>query len=196
MLIIGLTGISGSGKGYVCSIFVRHGIPCIDTDEIVHRLYESDPECIAQIRELFGDGVISDNGTVDRAALREIVFSDKEQLQKLNAAVHRHTLLSVDRRISEYTDRGHKAVVVDAPQLFESGYNKKCDVVISVMADNELRISRICKRDSISRDAAIARISNQKSDCFFADNSDYIVNNYGEDVENQVIRILEQLGLK
>ena len=194
-MIIGLTGISGSGKGYVCRVFKEFGIDSIDTDAVVHSLYSENEECISLLRSYFGDFIIDSKGSIDRAVLAPMVFSDPEAMSFLNSTVHRYTLQVVDKTVDEYRSENACAVIVDAPLLFESGYDKKCDVVISVISDMQRRVERICERDGISREKATMRIKNQKSDSFFEENSDFLIYNNGEDVKNQVRIILEKLDL-
>ena len=195
MLIIGLTGVSGSGKGYVCAIFERYGIPSVNSDRIVHEIYERSAECIGELRSAFGDGIVEDTGSVDRKALGRIVFSDRKLLDQLNGIVHKYVIEELNGIISDLEAKGNKAVIIDAPQLFEAGVDRMCDRVISVIAGRETRIARICKRDGVDRGAALARISKQHTDRYFRNRSDYIISNNGEDVEEQVRTILTSLKL-
>ena len=91
---------------------------------------------------------------------------------------------------------GDTVAVVDAPQLFESGFDKHCDYIVGVIADKNVRIRRIMARDGITKEAAEARIASQKSDEFFVENCDFIVyNNGGVDaLEEQVANILRKIG--
>jgi len=86
---------------------------------------------------------------------------------------------------------GRKAVIIDAPLLFESNFDKSCDIIISVTADIEKRLERIIKRDNITAEQAEARIKNQKSDGFFIRNSDYVIHNNSDyaDIYIQVSKI-------
>ena len=195
MLLIGLTGVSGSGKGYVCEIFARYGIPSVDSDRIVHELYESSDGCISTLRKLFGDSVIKEDGTVDRAALAQTVFSDKDKLKLLNAAVHRFVKEEINIIIEAERKKGSKAVIIDAPMLFESGIDKKCDLIISVISDRKTRLDRIISRDGITREKALQRLKNQHTDRFFRNRSDELIYNSGENVEEQVVNILSKTGL-
>ncbi len=195
MLVLGLTGVSGSGKGYICEYFGRYGLSVINTDKIVHELYENSKECIMSIVDAFGDGILTSSGKIDRRALGALVFSDRAALEKLNYTVHKFTLEKVREKINNCIKKKIKAVVVDAPQLFESGFDRECDKIISVISDENRRIERICKRDNITKEAALKRLANQHEDSFFIERSDYVIFNNGEDIETQVRRILEGLEL-
>ena len=101
MKIIGLTGPSGSGKGYVCEIFSSYGIRAIDTDKTVHTLYESDEECRNELQREFGDSIFTSYGNVCRKTLAQIVFSDREKLARLNSIVHKYVIKKCEEEIKK-----------------------------------------------------------------------------------------------
>lgn len=192
MVVIGLTGISGSGKGYVSARFANRGIPAIDTDRITHTLYEQSGDCVSALTDQFGLDILRSDGSVDRGRLAEIVFSCPEKLELLNRIVHRYVLAEVRRQIAEYAAKGISMVLVDAPQLFESGFDRECRYTLAVEADPEVRLDRICKRDGLTRDQALKRIRNQHEDAFFRDRCDFIIRNNGtEDLDAEIDRILD-----
>jgi len=86
--------------------------------------------------------------------------------------------------ISESNDKRY--VIVDAPLLFESGFDRECDITLGVIANRDIRIDRIMKRDSISEKRALARIENQKDDSWFFENCDYVIVNDGCDISDQI----------
>ena len=177
MTVLGLCGGSGSGKGTACSYFAELGIKIIDTDAIYHELTSKDSPCLREISSTFGDGVVVD-GTLNRKRLAAIVFSDSEMLLKLNSITHTHILNEVRRRISEAESAGYSGVIVDAPVLFESGFDKECDLTMCIIADDEIRLQRIMERDGISRENAARRLSSQKSNVWLLSNCDrHILNN-------------------
>lgn len=194
MVVIGLTGISGSGKGYVSCLFARRGIPSIDTDGITHSLYKPGGDCVSALAGQFGEVILRTDGSVDRAKLAEIVFSDPEKLAWLNKIVHRFVLDEVRRQISAYAAKGIGIVLVDAPQLFESGFDRECQYTLAVEADPEIRIERICKRDGRTREQALKRIQNQYEDAFFRQHCDFVIRNNGtEDLEAEIDKILSAI---
>ncbi len=191
MLIIGLTGNSGSGKSYVASLFEKKGIPSIDTDAIVHRLYEDNPDCINKLKSVYGDSIILPDGTVNRKALADIVFSDSEYLRILNEIVHGFVRSEVQKKLNKFAEQNKTAVIIDAPLLFESGLDKECDLTMAVIADEGTKVERITKRDKITPEKAILRLKNQKSNEFFREKCKFIISNNGndnpEDYVNQFI---------
>lgn len=182
MKVIGLCGGSGSGKGTVASIFAKLGIPAIDTDAVYHTLTSEKSPCLDALVEQFGDGILASNGSLDRKKLTEIVFyGDNSEINRqiLNKIAHKHVLDKTRELISEYRKEGKHAAIVDAPLLFESGFDKECDLVIAVTASENKRLERIMKRDKISIEKAKLRIRAQLPDEYLAANSKYTVKNEG-----------------
>ena len=179
MFVIGLTGGSCCGKSTVAKLFASNNIFCINADEIYHIITAQRSKCTRELAEEFGEEIIAADGALNRDALRAIVFSDKEKLKRLNTITHYHVLNEIRSSLSLAEKKGYIAAIVDAPQLFESGFHNECDVVIAVMADQDIRISRIMQRDALTRDEALRRINNQYSDEFFRKHSDYLIVNNG-----------------
>ena len=163
MKIIGLCGGSGSGKGAVARIFSSFGILHIDTDRVYHEITSHPSECLDALVAEFGIEIAPD-GALDRARLREIVFSEpssNEKLRRLNRISHKFVIAEIELLIENYKANGAKGVLIDAPLLFESGLDGRCEKVIAVTASKEVRIARIMLRDGITLDAARKRISAQ-----------------------------------
>lgn len=196
MKIIGLTGPSGVGKGWVCKQLEQFNIPAIDTDAVYHSLLVPPSPCLDELVMTFGQQILS-NGELDRAALASIVFSDPQKLKRLNSITHKYILARTDVLLDMYRQKGHKAAIVDAPALFESGYDKNCDFVITVLADKDIRLKRIIKRDNISIQAAQNRINAQKSDEFYSSHAQYTLINNGNDkaLNQDILSILKKEGL-
>jgi len=195
MKIIGLTGGSGAGKGEVCKAFLSFGIESVDTDKISREVTRKGSECLRELTEKFSGRILGGYGELDRKKLAEIAFSSRENLDMLNGITHRHILNECGRIIIDMQTAGRKAVIIDAPMLFESGFDKSCDFIISVVADSDKRIERIIKRDNITREQAETRIKNQKSDGFFIGNSDYVIYNNSDyaDVYIQTGKIYDMI---
>ncbi len=196
MKIIGITGPIGSGKSYIANLFEQKGFAHLDTDEIYHELVSSETECTRQIKEYFGDSVIAPDGSVDRKILGGIVFNDKAKLEALNKITHAHVETRTKALIAELKKNGERAVIIEVPLMFESGFDKLCDAVICVISDTEARIQRVMQRNLLTREQAELRMKNQKSTEYYRSNSDYtVVNNGDEDINEQIRRILEKMGL-
>ena len=193
MKFIGLCGGSGSGKGVVSSLFASRGIPNIDTDAIYRQIISGDSLCTRALSDEFGKKIISQDGSVNRRVLADIVFSSENsdyKLKRLNSIAHTFILDETRKRLDELKTLGFEAAIVDAPVLFESGFDKECDGVLCVYAPREVRIARIMERDSISREQAERRIDAQASDAYLLSRSGYHICNEG-DVEALRARVAE-----
>ena len=196
MKVIGLTGPSGVGKGWVCRYLSQFNIPSIDTDAVYHELLVPPSPCLDELVTTFGHQILID-GNLNRAALATIVFSDPQKLKQLNTITHKYILARTDMLLDTYRTEGRQAAIVDAPALFESGYDEKCDFVITVLADKELRLMRIIQRDNISMQAADKRLNAQKPDEFYSSRAKYPFINNGDDtvLNQELLSILTKEGL-
>ena len=199
MIVIGLTGASGAGKGEVSRLFNDRGIPSIDTDEVYRRLIQSPSPCVSELVAYFGEEILDLNGGVDRKKLADIVFCGGEEqrihLANLNRITHKHILRSCRISMNHFQERGATGCIVDAPLLFEASFEKECDYVIAVVADREPRINRIMRRDFITRAEAVARIDAQKDDSYYIERSDFVIHNDGhiDLLAGQVYAIMRQI---
>ncbi len=180
MLTIGLTGPSGAGKTTLCNLAKDLGILSIDADKVYHALLVPPSECLDEIVENFGSGVLSPDKTLDRRALSKIVFSDSEKLDMLNRISHKYVKAEFRSILAKMKNDGVKAVLIDAPTLFESGFDKECDFTVCLLADRAVRGERITQRDSLSHERAEARLSSQKPDEFFLSRADHVLYNNGD----------------
>ena len=194
MMTVGLTGPSGAGKSVVASLFARYGVPSIDTDAIYHALLVPPSKCLEELVERFGAGILTDDGTLDRKALAALVFAEGHEaaLWDLNTITHRHILREVRIILSRYEAEGIPACLVDAPQLFESGFDTECDCILSVLAPREVRLARIMARDGLDEARASARLEAAHTDGFFTERSDAVMVNDGnvEALDAKVRRLL------
>lgn len=197
IIVIGLTGQSGAGKGEVCRIFNEYGIKSIDTDAVYHGLLIPPSECIDELAMFFGTRILDENGAVNRKALASIVFAPESQdkLEALNKITHKFILGETEKNIRMFEQEGCRAVAVDAPLLFESGFDKKCDSIVSVIAPQETRLERIIKRDAIDRERALARLRSQNDDNFYITRSNHIIKNDGDigNLKKQVAMVVQKI---
>ena len=184
-MLVGLCGRSGSGKGYVSEKFALCGIPSIDTDA-VYRTLTSPSEvlspCMTELVDRFGASVANTDNSLNRAEMRRLVFGDDRQaLEDLNRITHAHILRETERIAAELYDAGNEIVIIDAPVLFESGFDKFCRAVIAVTAPEEKIVSRIMRRDGVTEEAALARLKTQKPVSELIKRADYVIVNGGDD---------------
>ena len=199
--IIGLTGPSGAGKTTLCNIADGFGIKSIDTDAVYHSLLVPPSPCLDELVAEFGKEILLQNGQLDRASLASIVFDKnseaKPKLKRLGEITHKYVLREARRIIRSAMEYGEKAIIVDAPALYESGFDSECDFVICLLADPSLRLHRIAARDRISNERARQRINGQMDDDFYKSRADYILTNDGnaEGLRSALQSILSDRGL-
>lgn len=194
--IIGLTGQSGAGKSTVAKFLEQNGFFVINADLLVRRIYNSGSPCLKTIASVFGEDIITNNGTPDRKLLAQRAFSSKENTELLSSIVHPFVTSELFSEIKKAAESGAKTVVYDAPQLFESNADVICDEIISVTAEKSVRLERICKRDNISEENALMRMNAQLDEEFFRENSDYIIENNSDlySLNIQLEGLLKQLN--
>lgn len=190
MKVIGLTGNSGSGKGTVADIMMKYGAYIIDCDRIAHINMAKGGASYGDIVSAFGREILDDNNEIDRKALGNIVFKDKNSLELLNSITHKHIVMEVEKNINNNRDK--KAVIIDAPLLIEAGLDSICDSVWAVYAPVEIRLERVMERDNIDREKALLRFTNQMDFEEIKKRADIVICNDGsvDKLENVVFNIM------
>ena len=175
--VVGLTGQTGAGKSTVSKIFASNGFVVINADIVARQVVEKGSKCLAEIEEFFGSDIIDNGGNLDRKKLAGIVFSDKAKLETLNTITYPYITGEILRQINEFAERDEKLILLDAPTLFESRADDFCEIIISVLADEDIREKRIIQRDGLTSEQARKRMGSQLDEEFFATHSDYIIHN-------------------
>ena len=175
--IIGLTGQTGAGKSTVRSILESKGAAVIDADSVAHDITDNNLDCIYDIVSRFSCLVLNEKGKINRKALGKRVFSDPRELAELNKIIFPYILEAIEHEVLGYIAKGAKNVVIDGATVIESGCGKMCDVLVSVVADEKTRTERIIRRDNISTADAERRVSAQKPEEFYTENSDFVIRN-------------------
>ncbi len=176
MLIIGLTGGIGSGKTAVSDRFAALGVPVIDTDLISRQVVLPDQPLLQEIIQTFGERYLDGSGQLDRAALRQLVFSDPSSREKLEAILHPAIRLEAQRQLNEL--RADYALLV-IPLLAETGGDYTLDRILLVDAPESLQIERIMQRDNISIQAAREILNSQASRAQRLQLADDVIGNDG-----------------
>jgi dephospho-CoA kinase len=162
MLLVGLTGGYATGKSFVASELQRRGCHLIYADELGHRVLEPSGEAYAPSAAIFGTKILQPDGTIDRKKLGAVVFEDPELLAKLTAVVHPAVFRLEHDMIAHYTASDPEGIVViEAAILIESGRHSRVDRLILTACDTETQIERGMRRDSITRQQALARLARQ-----------------------------------
>lgn len=172
MKIIGLTGGIGSGKSTLLAWLRSNGIPCFESDIVGKQLLNG--QLIQDIIDCFGPELYP-NDVLDTKRMAQLVFQDKEALEKLNNLVHP----AVGKAFKDFVEKNKNAqiVVKEAAILFETGAYKSCDFVILVCAPLEKRISRVIQRDGVKRAEVLARMSKQWDDNKKSALADFVIEN-------------------
>ena len=179
MIQIAIDGPSGAGKSLFCSYLEELGCLHLDCDKIYHSLVDSPSECTRALGAEFGSSIIKPDESLDRIALGAIVFApgaDKLRA-RLNEITHAFVLAEVRKAIKS-TDKSH--AVIDAPLLFEAGFEKECDFTVALLASPELRLSRLTLRDNRTGEALKARMNAAPADEFYSSRATYTFINDGD----------------
>lgn len=191
MLQVGITGGIGSGKTLISEIFSSLQIPVYNSDLRAKEITVFDSEVRKNIIQSFGNDSY-EGKYLNRSYLSQIVFSDKKKLERLNGIIHPAVFKDYSKWLLDFS--GKPYVLKEAAILFESGSYKTCDKTILITAPQEIRISRVMLRDSVSKNEVMERIKNQMSDIDKLKLADYVIINDGEQsLLKQVYNIHEQL---
>ncbi len=179
MLVVGLTGNIGSGKSTVARLLAARGVPVIDADVLAREAVAPGSPALAAIVARWGPGMRAADGSLDRAALRRIVFANPTDRAALDTIVHPAVKAGRDALLAAARDRGERVVVCDIPLLFETGIEKDVDVVMLVDAPAELRLARLMHDRHLARNEALAMIDAQLLSESKRAKSDYVIDNDG-----------------
>jgi len=187
VMLVGLCGRSGSGKGYIAKMFAEYGIPSVDTDAVYRDMTSPVPDrtglspCMTELVARFGEQILADDLSLNRPVMRNLVFGgDGDALADLNRITHRHILKKTQSMAEQLFRDGFPVVLIDAPVLFESGFDKMCDCVVCVTAPEDVIVSRIVRRDGLSEADAKRRLASQKSREELEGRADFVISNDDE----------------
>ncbi len=194
-IVLGLTGQTGAGKSTLCRYLQQKGCTVIDADQVARNVVEKGSACIADIVLEFGVEYLTMDGNLNRRKLGESVFTDKVKLKKLNDIMFPYIINNIKEKIAEAKEASEGIIILDAPTLFESGCDKFCDKVISVIAAQDVRCHRIIERDGLSEEEAMHRITAQHSDSFYTERSWMVLQNNSDvdDLKQQADQMLSEL---
>jgi dephospho-CoA kinase len=175
MFAVGITGGIGSGKSTVADLFALRGVPLVDTDVIAHRITAPGGLAMPSIANEFGPSFVATDGSLDRAQMRALVFSDDTARSRLEAITHPLIRAETERERSEA--RGPYVMVV-VPLLVESGsWKTRVDRVLVVDCAIETQIERVMRRNAFTREQVLAIIERQATrEARLAAADDVIVN--------------------
>ena len=149
MKIIGLTGGIGSGKSTAARFLAELGAEVIDLDKTGNEAFKKGGGAYKKAVREFGEGIVGENGEIDRAKLGEIVFNDREALKRLNKIVHPEIDKTVDEKIREYRRQGVKVLVLEAAVMLEAARAWQADEIWVTVANEKTVLERLKERSGL-----------------------------------------------
>jgi len=200
MLKIGITGGIGTGKTTICKIFETLGIPVFYADEESKKILFHDSDVNEELRTIFGKEIFTE-GIPDRKKIADIVFSDREKLEQLNAILHP----AVIRKSEEWFHEQKHApyAIKEAALIFEVGGERNLDKVIVISSPEEISIGRIMKRDNVSEEEVRLRMGNQLAQEVKEKKADFLIVNDDRqmlipqvmNIHNHLLQLAQSPGL-
>jgi dephospho-CoA kinase len=194
MLLAALTGGIATGKSYCLARFASFGVPVIDADRLSRDAVAPGTPGLAAVSERFGASMLLPDGSLDRAALARVIFSDRRARADLEAIVHP----DVYRRIREWSvnlPARTPLAIADIPLLFETGHDPDFDSVIVCACEPDEQVRRLMARDGLSREDAFARLTAQWPIEDKVARADYVIRTDGthRETDRQVDEVYEKL---
>lgn len=189
--IVGLTGGIGTGKSTAAEYLKGKGFAHIDADAISRDITADGSPMLPVLDGLFGPSgqfgkegveILRPDGSLDRAALASLVFTDQGRKRQLDQVMFRAIIAEIDQQIDAWQKAASQnpvGILLDAPLLFEAGLDTRCDLVLLLVADEEVRVRRVCSRDGVTKREVRDRINSQLSDDEKREKSDVIIDNSG-----------------
>ncbi|MCY4216835.1 MAG: dephospho-CoA kinase [Flavobacteriaceae bacterium] len=176
MMVVGITGGIGAGKTTLMKLFENKQVPCFYSDDVAKVLIETTAR--QEVIQQFGKAVAKPNGRIDKKKLSTIVFSNKNQLDKLNAIIHP----KVRRAFNEFKNRHQKhwLIAKEAAIMIESGSHKECDYLVLVTAPAKIRKQRVMRRNKITSKMVEDRMATQWNDDIKRNYADFVIESIDE----------------
>ena len=191
-MIVGLTGGIGSGKTAVSSQLKKMGIKVVDADQVSRDLVEAGSPALKKIVQHFGDSILLSNGSLDRAALRKLIFAQPSQKQWLENLLHPLVAATTDKKLATFSS---PYVVLESPLLLETSQHKKTDFVVVVDAPENLQLERATKRDNNSQAQIKAIMNAQMPRAMRIQKADWVLENHEDinDLHKKVLQLHQHL---
>ena len=175
MKVIGITGPSGAGKTTLAGVLnANYNTYLIDADEVARKLSsDNKTEYFKEMVKLFGKEVVKTDKSLDRRKIASIIYNDSEKRRKLNKLTFYYVVNNINEQIKKEINNDYQFIAIDVPLLYEAKMEKLCDIVIAVVAEDDEKILRICKRDNISKEIAKKRLEIQNNNEFFVKKADF-----------------------
>lgn len=182
LYVLGITGPTGSGKTSLRPLLAERCCEFIDCDLLARRVVEPGEPALDDLVDAFGREILNPDGTLNRPRLATIAFASDADNERLCSIVHPRVADLAMSLIDDAHSQGLHAAI-DAPLLFQAGFDRLCTLSIAVLADKELRTARIMERDGITREAALQRINAQPDDLYYFKRADRVLFNSGTELQ-------------
>ncbi|HCZ8762386.1 TPA: dephospho-CoA kinase [Staphylococcus aureus] len=180
--VIGLTGGIASGKSTVSELLSVFGFKVVDADKAAREAVKKGSKGLAQVREVFGDEAIDENGEMNRRYMGDLVFNHPEKRLELNAIIHPIVRDIMEEENQEYLKQGYN-VIMDIPLLFENELENTVDEVWVVYTSESIQMDRLMQRNNLSLEDAKARVYSQISIDKKSRMADHVIDNLGDKLE-------------
>ncbi|HDC3808199.1 TPA: dephospho-CoA kinase [Staphylococcus aureus] len=193
--VIGLTGGIASGKSTASELLSVFGFKVVDADKAAREAVKKGSKGLAQVREVFGDEAIDENGEMNRRYMGDLVFNHPEKRLELNAIIHPIVRDIMEEEKQEYLKQGYN-VIMDIPLLFENELENTVDEVWVVYTSESIQMDRLMQRNNLSLEDAKARVYSQISIDKKSRMADHVIDNLGDKLElkQNLERLLEEEG--
>lgn len=193
--VIGLTGGIASGKSTVSELLSVFGFKVVDADKAAREAVKKGNKGLAQVREVFGDEAIDENGEMNRRYMGDLVFNHPEKRLELNAIIHPIVRDIMEEEKQEYLKQGYN-VIMDIPLLFENELENTVDEVWVIYTSESIQMDRLMQRNNLSLEDAKARVYSQISIDKKSRMADHVIDNLGDKLElkQNLERLLKEEG--
>ncbi|WP_062047810.1 dephospho-CoA kinase [Bacillus sp. JCM 19034] len=193
-MLIGLTGGIASGKSTVSEMFRNFGFPIIDADLIAREVVEPGSVGLNRIVEHFGQNILMDDGSLNRARLGQIIFANDEKRNSLNRITHPLIRERMEEEKERLLKNGVSTIVYDIPLLYESNLFHLVDKVLLVYVDQKTQLKRLMNRNQLNKREAMKRIQSQLSLEQKKERADAIIDNAGsvDETKKQLIALMQK----
>lgn len=193
--VVGLTGGIASGKSTVSQMLSQVGLPIVDADQVAHCLQRPGQLGLTELVDQFGRGILTPDGHLNRKVLGKMAFSDagvRHQLNTIMQPLIRETIMD---QLAAFKKQDIPFVILDAPLLFEQGYDQECDLIVVVSVSHDRQVHRLISRNGYSKPVAEQRIAAQWPLAKKVRQADVVINNDGslDELRRQVAKVVDYL---
>ncbi len=186
-LKLGITGGVGSGKSFVCNYLKEKGLRVVSADELARNAVLPGTPAYNKVVEYFGKDILSDDRTLNRKKLREVITQDKQKKEMLEKIIHPEVFSQMDLAFEKSVRSHDPAIAFEVPLLFETGMEFFFDYVLTIFVNSDVRVARIMARDQITQKQATSLMKIQMPEEEKIKKSDFIIDNNGTLKETQIL---------